>query len=72
MTRTCDAYNGKTVCASPAFGLVYWPGRTLAMCQEHARRAVMVADAVGFIVEVVELSDPRFASEGGPSTSVDS
>ncbi len=44
-------------CGAPATHRVYWPGREpLDMCERHARRALTVADTMGFALVVNEIA----------------
>lgn len=63
-------------CDSDATAVVFWPGRTLAMCQPCCERAHQVADHMGFRLmsaDIAILSEPvrmvevrgRFAEQPG-------
>lgn len=47
---------GSNGCGKPASGVVYWPGQTTPMCDEHTARARNVATAMGFVVTVVPVA----------------
>lgn len=53
-SKDCGGPAGLT---APAALTVFWPGQTLNMCRPCAARAIAVAAAMGFTVEVRTLDD---------------
>lgn len=52
----CQASNANTTpCTKEATKTIHWPGRSLVMCDEHAKAAKKVADAMGFDLTIVAL-----------------
>jgi hypothetical protein len=53
----CQASNANTSpCTKDATKTIHWPGRSLVMCDEHAKAAKKVADAMGFDLSIVPLA----------------
>lgn len=53
----CQASNANTTsCTKDATKTIHWPGRSLVMCDEHAKAAKKVADAMGFDLTIVPLA----------------
>jgi len=53
----CEAANANSSpCTKDATKTIHWPGRSLVMCDEHAKAAKKVAEAMGFDLTIVALA----------------
>jgi hypothetical protein len=49
---------GSDLCLEDAAYVVHWPGRTIRMCGPCKNRALRIADAMGFALDVEPLPAP--------------